>query len=87
MRSRRLTDIGKIHGKLLDQGIAQGNFLALLPVGQDHFIQGVPEHGPAVFQIPAFGDHFGPFDQLAQVAPGNLGILGGEIEGCGTAWD
>ena len=77
MRSRRLTDIGKINGKLLDQGIAQGNFLALLPVGQDHFIQGVLEHGPAVFQIPAFGDHFGPFDQLARVARGDFGVPGG----------
>ena len=56
MRARRLTDIGKIYGKLFDQGIAKGNFLALLPVGQDHFVQGIPEHGPAVFQVPAFGE-------------------------------
>jgi hypothetical protein len=52
----------------------------LLPVGQNHLVQGIPEHGPAVFQILAFGDHFGLFDQLAQVARGNLGIFGGEID-------
>jgi hypothetical protein len=38
MRSRRLTDIGKVHGKLFDQGIAEWDFLALLPIGQDHFV-------------------------------------------------
>jgi hypothetical protein len=57
MRSRRLADIGNFYGKLLAQGIAQGHFSALLPVGQNHLVQGVPEQSPAVFQILALPAH------------------------------
>ena len=52
----------------------------MLLIGQGHFVEGVAEQGPAVCQILPFGHHFGPFDQLAQVAGGNLGIFGGEID-------
>jgi len=42
--------------------VIEGNFFALLLIGQDHFLEGIAEHGPAVFQIFPFGHHLGPFD-------------------------
>ena len=75
-----MTDIADVDGKLFDEGISRGDFLALLPVGKDHFLEGIPELNTAVFQVFPFSDHLGPFHQLAHVARFDPGVLGGKIE-------
>jgi hypothetical protein len=74
-----LTDSAYVDGKLFDEGIPRGDFLALLLISQDHFLEGIPELNTAVFQVFPFSDHLGPFHQLAHVARFDPGVLGGEI--------
>jgi len=47
-RSCCLMDIDDLHRDLFYEGIAHGYFFALLLIRQDHFVEGVPQHGPAV---------------------------------------
>src|SRR5205807_10460868 len=61
---------------LLEQGASWRYFPILLAVGQDHFVQGVFEHFPALLDILPFGYHFRPLDQLTQVTRINLCVLG-----------
>jgi len=70
--SRRLTDKTRLDRNLLQQKAAPGNFLPLLPVGQDHFIEGVLQHLPALLDVPALRDDLGPLDQLPHVAGAGL---------------
>ena len=55
----------------------------MLPIGQDHFLEGVTQLRPAVFQIFALSQHLGPFEQLSQLARRNFGISGGKINELG----
>ena len=59
MNSRRLTDISDLNRHLLKQGVAQRYFFVLLAVGQNHFVQGIPQHCTAIFQFLPFGDDLG----------------------------
>src|SRR4051794_7178862 len=53
-----------------------GNGLFSLPISQDHFVQRVAQHLPALFEGLPFGEHLGPFEQLPHVAAVDFGVLG-----------
>jgi hypothetical protein len=74
-----LTDIADVDGKLFDKGVSGGDFLALLSISEDHFLEGIPELNTSVFQVFPFSNHLGPFHQLAHVARFDPGVLGGKI--------
>lgn len=47
-------------------------------------MEGIPEHGPAIFQVLAFSNHLRPCHQLAQLARFDPVVLGGEIDQYGV---
>jgi hypothetical protein len=68
-----------LYGQLLYECITGGDFLANLLVREHHFIEGIAEHGTALFEIPAFGNNLWPLHQLAHVPGADLGVFGSKI--------
>src|SRR5437868_1923131 len=62
---------------LLDERSPNRDFLLLLAVSRNHFLESILKQIPAFFQGLPLGDHLGPLDQLAHVAGRNLRVLGG----------
>jgi hypothetical protein len=55
----------RLLAQLVGRDSVNWNFLLLLAVGRDHFLESILEQLPAVFECLAFSDYFRPFDQLA----------------------
>ena len=69
-----------LYGQLLDKCIPGRDFFADLLVREHHFIEGIAEHGSALFKIPAFCNDLRPLHQLANLAETDFGIFGGKID-------
>ncbi len=69
-----MTDTLNLNGKLLDERISRWDFLAKLLICENHFMQSIPQHGAAIFEIFSFGDGAKTY-QLSHIAGVYFGIF------------